>query len=90
MYFPNEIWRNIKNYSIGFEYWKRIFSFNFDFIKAYRCDKEYLKFKNRIIYQGLSHSSNKLEKCKFRNRNTYHILCYNKTGVRYESIHYIN
>ena len=26
MYFPNEIWRNIKNYSLGIEYWKRKFS----------------------------------------------------------------
>ena len=89
MYFPNEIWRNIKNYSLSIEYWKRKFSFNFDFIKAYRCDKQYLKFKNRIIYQGLSHTSNNFEKWKIDN-NMCRILCYNKTGVRYESIHYIN
>ena len=83
MEFPNELWRIIKNYMLDKKYWKKKFEKNFDFIKAYHCWKEYLVFDTRVIYRGLSHDSNKLEKWRDK------IYCLDVKGYRFESIHYI-
>ncbi len=60
MYFPNEIWRNIKNYSLGIEYWKR---------NMKMCFIDINNIRKYTFYSGVIHHNKGIKVTYLRHKN---------------------
>ena len=59
MYFPKEIWKEIKNYQLGQEYWKRKMNQNFTFKGIYfirSCELMFTKIENGCLIEFYTNS----------------------------------